>query len=133
MVGVSACAHCPSLEARHVLSGERLCGDCASATLVAATVDVGGRPGLVHELPIERPGRSRPRQSGPQRDTRRSRAERAAVSKLKLTHLGEFNAIYAAELHAVGLQPVAAASFDVHLRKLAGTRLAALAQRTGNA
>lgn len=51
------------------------------------------------------------------------------MSKLKLIHLSEFQALYAAELHAVGLKPSETIQFDTHLRKLAGARLLALARR----
>lgn len=55
------------------------------------------------------------------------------MAKLKLMHLTTFNALYADELHRHGLQPAAGVSFDVHLRKLAGSRLAALTRRIHDA
>lgn len=130
MVGVSKCAHCPSPEGRNVLSGENLCDDCARHNLVGHTADLDGDPRLVIELPVPK---GEPRPCGPQRNARRGKAERAALAKLKLIHLDEFNALYAAELHRHGLRPAAGVSFDVHLRKLAGSRLHALSKRMTDA
>ena len=133
-VGMSTkvtCERCPSPRADHILNGEHLCSGCAVAALTAATLTTkAGTPGLAHELPREKLTIKAPRPHGPQRERRRAIAERRAIGRLKLLHLDEYQAIYAAELHAEGLRPPETTQFDHHLRKLAGIRLLALANRS---
>lgn len=129
MVAVPPCSRCSSQYGNVTLHGEPVCALCAADALDATTVDVDGEAGLLHEVPS--PIRKRTT-SGKQRDARRSRAERAAVARLKLLHLPEYEALYADELHREGLKPPEGASFAVHLRKLSGKRFRALTERVAH-
>ena len=131
MVPVRSCSRCPATlsDAIYVVGRERLCASCVGGMMDATTIDVDGAAGLLHEMPS--PVKRRP-SSGRQRDLRRNRAQRAAAQRLRLLHLQEFEAIYAEELHRVGLRPAVGQSFAVHLRKLAGKRLQSLTERAVN-